>query len=402
VTSVLPFSNRTRTTTSSRRRRQQSSENNNPNNNKNNLPPGQSLGSGSAFVVDRDGYLVTNYHVVERAYQMQQAVHMYETNRQSFVKNATTFLSKLPSFLDSSTTQKLINTTLGSSTGRSSPQFRVPDVYVRINSATQYQSCRIVKVEPELDIAVLKITNSSETFEPVEWGSSSNLLVGQGLVAIGNPFGLDNTVTSGVVSALGRDIGGVAGNTIKGCIQTDCAINPGNSGGPTFDLGGKVVGVNTAIVTTSGSNAGIGFALPSDKVEPRVTQFIKQDRIQQGQRPKTGFLGLKIVKQGSSKSDTSSSETNTATIIPNKQWVSAVQKGSPADDAGIQPLQISDDGKVQFGDCIVAIGGGKDLETYDDFMAELEYRVAGEVIAITLEDAEGERRVAYVKLGSKP
>ena len=107
-------------------------------------------------MVERDGYLVTNYHVIERAYQMQQAVTMYERNRQTFIDNTTRILSSIPSVLDSDTTKKFINTTLSKSITNPT-SFRVPQVYLRINSATQYQPCRIVNVEPDLDIAVLKM-----------------------------------------------------------------------------------------------------------------------------------------------------------------------------------------------------------------------------------------------------
>merc|ERR1712127_798361 len=114
------------------------------------------------------------------------------------------------------------------------------------NSAS-YHQCEIVDVVEELDVAVLKISNSLPSLKALAYGSSSDLLVGQSLLAIGNPFGLDRTLSQGLVSALGRSVTGVAGNAITNCIQTDAAINPGNSGGPLLTLSGEVVGVNTMI-----------------------------------------------------------------------------------------------------------------------------------------------------------
>lgn len=219
VTSIWPRSNNTRTNT---------------NNNgvvaaaatKTNLPPGQSLGSGSAFVVDADGYLVTNYHVIERAHQLQGAEKMFQSASSQIASN----ISKM--------TGCNIMDALGDFV-----RFSVrppPKVFVRLDSETQYLESRIVQVKPELDLAVLQVESSSSlsssnepmSFQPMTFGSSSELLVGQGLIAIGNPFGLDKTVTTGVVSALNREIrtsgnNGIVEQPIRNCIQTDCAINPG-------------------------------------------------------------------------------------------------------------------------------------------------------------------------------
>ena len=207
VTSILPGSR------GSGRRSSSTSANSN-------LPPGQSLGTGSGFVVEQDGYLVTNYHVIERAYLVQNRAETIERNRDFLVGNVSK-VTGLP--------LELLNST-AAARWMKLPRDVLPQVYVRIESTTKYEACRIVDVKPELDIAVLKIVNATTTrYSSVGFGSSSDLLVGQGLVAIGNPFGLDNTVTSGVVSALNRDYRGIAGNVIRNCIQTDAAINPGES-----------------------------------------------------------------------------------------------------------------------------------------------------------------------------
>jgi S1-C subfamily serine protease len=353
------------------------------NNNKNapsrdpKMPPGTALGAGSGFCIDRDGYIVTNYHVIESAYGIQRAQEQYEDTVNHFVGNATKFFGSIGDAL-----RRL---------------FPVPNmsqnVYVRIDKSTEYQPCRIVNVQPDLDVAVLKIINSTADVPPVSFGSSSSLIVGQSLVAIGNPFGLDQTVTSGVVSALNRELQVTNGrnnvvrdgNVIRNCIQTDCAINPGNSGGPLLNLAGEVIGVNTAIVTTSGSNAGIGFAIPSDEVEPVVRNMIRQDRLHE---KKLGWLGVSIVK------------SNTSDKLKGN-WVTCIQPNSPASGAGIRPIQLSEDGRLESGDCIVAIGGNN-LNDYNDLRAELEKRVKGEELAVTLQDTQGERRVVYLKLGTMP
>jgi S1-C subfamily serine protease len=259
-------------------------------------------------------------------------------------------------------------------------------VYVRINSITQYRKCRIVNVQPELDLAVLRIEKDSsrsdkasfEPFQALKFGSSSNLLVGQDLIAIGNPFGLDNTVTTGVVSALNREVRtDWRDPVIRNCIQTDCAINPGNSGGPLLSRLGQVVGINTAVIRNS---AGIGFAVPSDVVEPAVMDMIRKDMQQE-----RAWLGVAILRQN-------------LTI----NWISVVQRNSPAADAGMRGISISGDGgSVRYGDAIVAVGG-RIVSTYKELQAELDRCVPGEQLAVTLQDAHGERRVVYLTLGERP
>src|SRR4029453_12066194 len=138
---------------------------------------------------------------------------------------------------------------------------------------------QLVGVAPDHDLAVLYIRAPKNQLRPLAIGTSADLEVGQSVFAIGNPFGLDQTLTTGVISALGREINATTGRTIAGVIQTDAAINPGNSGGPLLDSAGRLIGVNTAIVSPSGSNSGIGFAVPVDTVNRVVPELISKGRV---------------------------------------------------------------------------------------------------------------------------
>jgi len=389
------------------------------------LPPGQSLGSGSGFVVSPDGYLCTNFHVIERAYTLQTNADAAKRLLDQFAGNFTTmtpfmFSSDFVNFTKSLVQEQLLPP--------------LPQIYVRIDSATKYQNCRIVGVNTDLDLAVLKVmeqSNDSSNSNPkgdedssnddgstsaidscVSFGSSSDLLVGQSVVAIGNPFGLDTTVTTGVVSAVNREFRAGTARTpantpIRNVIQTDAAINPGNSGGPLLNLKGEVVGINTAIITTSGSSAGIGFAVPADQLQPAVQRIIWNDRQEQqaqGGRKAQGWLGVSILRQP--VVDVEKDDSNTTSIsIPLaklQNWVVNVERNSPASDAGIRPLLIMPDaGGVVYGDAIVAVGGNE-VKTLQDLQTELSTRVVGEQLALTVEDASGDRRVVYVTLSKKP
>ncbi len=141
---------------------------------------------------------------------------------------------------------------------------------------------RLVGVAPDLDLAVLKIDSRVTKLQPLPVGTSHDLQVGQKVFAIGNPFGLDQSLTSGLISATGREITSPNGETIKDVIQTDAAINPGNSGGPLLDSSGRLIGVNTAIISPSGSYAGVGFAIPVDTVNRIVPEMINKKVIGYG------------------------------------------------------------------------------------------------------------------------
>jgi len=359
-----------------------------------------SLGTGSGFLV-APGYLCTNFHVIERASTLQNNAQAVNDAVDEVVGNLTdsNLLLPLSTEIINKTKTLLLQGILRPFVAD------LPDVYVRVSSSTRYQKCRIVDVEPDLDLAVLKIVDSDDddaiigadasSSSTVSFGSSSELLVGQTVVAIGNPFGLDSTVTTGVVSAVNREFQAGTARTranrpIRNCIQTDAAINPGNSGGPLLNLKGDVVGINTAIITTSGSNAGIGFAVPADQLSSIVDKIIREDQARSGRRPDIGWLGVSVVTQKGSNS-----------TLFEKNWVTSVEPGSPAAEAGIRPIQILENGRLEWGDAIVNVGG-RDVATFEELRAELLTRVKGEQLAVTLEDAEGEKKIVYVTLGQRP
>jgi 2-alkenal reductase len=176
--------------------------------------------------------------------------------------------------------------------------------------------------------------------------------------------------------------------TIRNCIQTDCAINPGNSGGPLLNRQGQVIGMNTAIVTTSGSNAGIGFAVSADLIQPEVQRIIRSDK--QSMRP-SAFLGVQIVK-------CRPAPNTSRVVLARNPWVAKVAPNSPAAKAGVVGLKVDEaTGRVAYGDAIVAVGGNA-VRDYAEIQAELDRCRVGEQIQLTLESKEGNRRVVYLAL----
>ncbi|KAH8072820.1 hypothetical protein JL721_3470 [Aureococcus anophagefferens] len=250
-------------------------------------------GSGSGFVWDTEGHVVTNYHVIQQA-------------------------------------QKATVTGLGTGDAASMAAY----------------DATLVGAEPEKDIAVLKVRAPASVLEPIEVGSSSELLVGQSVLAIGNPFGLDHTLTKGIVSAVGREVQGVAGRPIKGCVQTDAAINPGNSGGPLLDAKGRLIGVNTAIYSPSGASAGIGFAIPVDAVRRIVNQLIRYGRML---RPSMGI-----------------------SAPPN----------SPGADAGLVGC-MRKNGQLYLGDLITRVNGTP-VKTVEDLLTLVEETEIGSSVVLTV------------------
>mmetsp|Transcript_38885 Transcript_38885/g.98448 ORF Transcript_38885/g.98448 Transcript_38885/m.98448 type:complete len:554 (-) Transcript_38885:368-2029(-) len=262
-------------------------------------------GTGSGFVWDREGHIVTNFHVIQKASACSVT------------------------FSDNSTCQ-----------------------------------AKVVGLEPDKDLAVLRIIPPKDlSLSPVTVGSSQMLEVGQSVYAIGNPFGLDQTLTSGLVSGLGRQVQGVSGRPIRDVIQTDAAINPGNSGGPLLDSNGRLIGVNTMIYSTSGASAGIGFAVPSDTVRRVVNQLIRHGRVI---RPSLGITILsEHVSQRSGRSGL---------------LVMSVIPGTGAADAklvGISKHPAT--GEIILGDEIVAVGGQK-IHTYEDLLAAIEIFSVGDLV----------------------
>ena len=195
-------------------------------------------------------------------------------------------------------------------------------------------------------------------------GSSASLQVGRKVLAIGNPFGLDSTLTVGVVSALGREINSISGRKIKGVIQTDAAINPGNSGGPLLNSKGKLIGVNTAIFSPSGGSAGIGFAIPVDTVTKIIPQLMKHGRVM---RP---VIGIHLAD------DSIAANYGITGVI-----VVRVVQGSPADRAGLVGIRRDNRGNIRLGDVIVGIDRKK-VRNNDDLLSALENYQAGDTVTI--------------------
>jgi S1-C subfamily serine protease len=240
---------------------------------------------------------------------------------------------------------------------------------------------RLVGASPEGDLAVLAIDAPEDRLQPIPIGTSHDLQVGQSVFAIGNPFGLDHTLTTGIVSALGREIGGQSGRTVKGMIQIDAPINPGNSGGPLLDSSGRLIGVNSAIVSPSGAFAGIGFAIPVDKVNRVVTELIRHGKII---RPS---LGIEPAP------DQWVEELGLSGVL-----VLGVVPDGPAAKAGIRPTRRTPDGQIELGDLILAIDG-QTLKSADDLLsAQEKYKVGDTVTLLLLRD--GQRREVKVTLGA--
>jgi S1-C subfamily serine protease len=277
-------------------------------------------GSGSGFVWDNEGHVVTNYHVTE----------------------------------DAST------------------------LTVTLSDNSSYEAEKVGQ-EPSKDIAVLRIKAPSSKLRPVKIGSSTNLQVGQKVVAIGNPFGLDQTLTTGVVSALGREIKARNGRTIQDVIQTDAAINPGNSGGPLLDSRGQLIGINTAIISPSGSSAGIGFAVPVNTVNRIVPQLIKFGHVS---RP---GLGIQVV------SDAQARRAGIEGVI-----IGDIQEGSAAAKAGLRGVQRDRYGYTYVGDIIIGIND-QAVRNYGELGDVLEQYKVGEVVTVRIL-RDGEKKSVRLQL----
>jgi 2-alkenal reductase len=271
-------------------------------------------GAGSGFVWDAQGHVVTNHHVIEGA-------------------------------------QK---------------------VFVQLDAGEPIEAA-VVGRAPEYDLAVVKLARMPRSLTPIPLGTSRDLKVGQSVIAIGNPFGLSRTLTTGIVSALDRELPTVDGyREVVGVIQTDAAINPGNSGGPLLDSAGRLIGVNTAIRSASGSSSGVGFAIPVDLVNRIVPVLITRGRAPQpgiGIAPARPDLVARAGIQG---------------VV-----VMGVTRGSPAADAGLRPF---DRRTNEVGDIIVAVNG-KRVETLSAFAAELDRVGIDNNAELTVQRDRKERRV---------
>ncbi len=230
---------------------------------------------------------------------------------------------------------------------------------------------RLVGAAPDKDLAVLRIDAPTGRLRPIPIGSSKDLQVGQKVFAIGNPFGLDQTLTTGVISALGREIESVTRRPIQGVIQTDAAINPGNSGGPLLDSAGRLIGVNTQIYSPSGAFAGIGFAIPVDTVNRFVPELIRYGKVI---RP---GIGVQVAE------DQIAQRLGLTGVL-----VVDVARGSAAAKAGIRPTTRDSFGRVRLGDVIVAIDGKKIESVNDLFLVLDNYKVGDTVTLSVLRDGK--------------
>jgi S1-C subfamily serine protease len=273
-------------------------------------------GTGSGFVWDQRGHVVTNYHVVARA-----------------------------------------------------DTFRVT-----LSDQSGWEA-KLVGAAPEKDLAVLRIDAPAARLAPLPLGSSADLRVGQQVFAIGNPFGFDQTLTTGIISALGREIESLAGVPIRDVIQTDAAINPGNSGGPLLDSAGRLIGVNTAIYSPSGAYAGIGFAIPAHHVAAVVPDLIAFGRVQ---RP---TLGLELASANLSRR-----------LGLEGAVVVRVEPGSGAAKAGLAGLRRDRWGRVLLGDVLLSVDGSP-IGSTGDLLLVLEEKKAGQTVSVEILRGDRKQKV---------
>jgi S1-C subfamily serine protease len=226
----------------------------------------------------------------------------------------------------------------------------------------------VLNSSPNHDLAILKLRGKSSNLRPISLGTSKDLKVGQAAIAIGNPFGFDQTMTTGIVSALNRTLQAESGNIMRGLIQVDAAINPGNSGGPLLDSAGRLIGVTTAIYSPSGANAGLGFAVPVDVVNLIVPRLIAN-------KPTTAILGV-------------TSEYERFNLDPKLGFRSGVIVTEVIDDygakaAGLQPFIIGNDRSItKYGDVIVAIDN-QQVRSFSELPRLLANRNSGDMVTIT-------------------
>jgi 2-alkenal reductase len=265
-------------------------------------------GAGSGFLWDREGHIVTNFHVIEGARRIQ----------------------------------------------------------VRLDSGDAAEAT-YVGGTPDYDLAVIRLRQNISGIQPIPVGKSEDLQVGQTVLAIGNPFGLSRTLTTGVISALDRRLPTATGREVVGVIQTDAAINPGNSGGPLIDSSGRLIGVNTAIISGSGSSAGIGFAVPVDVVNQVVPQLIAK-----GKFPRPG-IGIVVLD-----------EEIAARLGVVGVVIDQVVPGSAAESAGLKGIDYR---KRLLGDVIVAADGNP-IAKMDDFIESLRNKQIGDAIKLKVRRGE--------------
>ncbi len=239
------------------------------------------------------------------------------------------------------------------------------EIEVRLQDGKSYDA-DIVGADPDHDLVVLQINATNLNIAPVMIGSSNDLRVGQKVLAIGNPFGLDSTLTTGVISALGRTIQSMTKRYIHDVVQTDAAINPGNSGGPLLDSFGRLIGVNTAIISPSGTYSGVGFAVPVDTVNRVVTKLINHGKVG---RP--GF-GISLIP-----------EHIMSRIGIEGVGILEVFNGSSAEEAGLREVKRLPNGRIEMGDIIIEVDGSKIRES-SDLVRSLDRHEVGEEVDIII------------------
>jgi S1-C subfamily serine protease len=275
-------------------------------------PPAEGAGSGS--ILDREGHVLTNYHVIEGAQEIRVTLFNGET-----------------------------------------------------------YPAGLIGADPVLDTAVLRIDAPREVLYPVQFGDSSRLQVGQKVFAIGNPFGLERTMTVGIISSLNRSLKSKSGRTMKAIIQIDAALNQGNSGGPLLDSRGRLIGMNTAIASRTGENTGVGFAIPVNNIDRVVPQLIEKGRVI---RPDIGITRVYQTEQG----------LIIATLAP----------GGPAERAGLRGFRVIreqqrrglfvyEETRIdrEYADLIVAVDGDQ-VRTADDLLTAIERKEPGDEVVVSV------------------
>lgn len=307
------------------------------------------VGTGSGFVWDDKGHIVTNYHVVRSAQVAQIAVltRVWDDDESEKSKKNSSIARRRESM-------------------SSLTSMRPGDPGVTNFSRKVYKA-KVVGVDPGKDIAVLKIDAPVYDLYPIDVGTSTGLRVGQSAYAIGNPFGLDHTLTVGVISGIGREMKSPIGRPITNVIQTDAAINPGNSGGALLNSAGKLIGMNTSIYSPSGASAGIGFAIPVDTVKYIVEILIRDGQVV---RP---VLGISYLESKQARS----------LGIERGVLVLEVPTSSPAFKAGLKGTRRTESGLVEIGDIIIKIEDFK-INTEADLFQALETLKPGDVVKVTV------------------
>jgi S1-C subfamily serine protease len=302
-------------------------------------PQQQGTATGSGIVIDNNGTILTNWHVVQNAIKVTVSLEKGKT-----------------------------------------------------------VEAQVVGKDPSNDLAVLRIHPDGLTLHPLPLGSSSSVQVGDPVLAIGNPFDLQRTLTTGVVSALQRTLKAPNGFTITNVIQTDAPINPGNSGGPLLDASGRVIGINSQIFTGSGGGGsiGIGFAVPIDTAKAEIAQLEKGGTVSRA------YIGLTSITIDGSLS---------ALNLPVKTGalVQSVQKGTPAEKAGIRGGRVNgnvENGQVVVGGDIITSIDGKPVNSSDDLANDIQAKKSGDTITVGLMRAAGnghyENKTVRVTLASRP